>query len=78
MLCAYCHKDGARIILQTQSIGKGEKLLLIEDVPVIHCNNCGESYLTAETLKELEALRHDVKSATKRPVNVAHFVVKPA
>ena len=78
MICAYCHKEGARIRMQTQSIGRGDKLLVIEDVPVIHCPNCGESYLTAETLKKIEILRKDSKPATKRPVNVKRFAAKPA
>jgi hypothetical protein len=29
-------------------------LLVIENVPVTSCPNCGESYLTAETLHEIE------------------------
>ncbi len=74
MLCAYCNKEGARIILQTQSIGKGEKLLVIEDVPVFHCNNCGESYLAAETLKQIEAIRQNQRTIEHRPVKVTHFV----
>jgi hypothetical protein len=30
---------------------------LIEDVPVVTCPSCGESYLTAEMLKEIERIR---------------------
>ena len=68
----------ARGRLQSQSIGRGEALLVIEDVPVIHCPNCGESYLTAETLKEIEVIRLDRQAARKRPVSVAQFAMKQA
>ena len=29
---------------------KKEDLLVIESIPVVSCPNCGENYLTAETL----------------------------
>ena len=76
MICAYCGKEGARERLTTESIGRGDKLLVIEDVPIIHCSNCGESYLTAETLHRIEAIRHDARAVRKRPVNVAHFTAE--
>ena len=41
----------------TKSYGKGRNLLVIENVPVIMCPSCGESYLTAETLHELERIK---------------------
>jgi hypothetical protein len=49
-------------------------LLLIENIPVVACPHCGESYLTADTLHEIERIRLHRKSfAVERPVEVAQF-----
>ena len=74
MICYICGKEGARIRRITRSYGKREKLLVIENVPVISCPHCGESYLTAETLHEIERIKLHRKSfAVKRPISVANF-----
>lgn len=74
MICDICGKEEARIHRVTRSYGKGEDLLVIENVPIVSCPNCGESYLTAETLHEIERIKLRRKSfAVKRPVAVANF-----
>jgi YgiT-type zinc finger domain-containing protein len=73
-LCANCGKNGARIRYITRSYGQGEDLLVIENVPVISCPQCGESYLTAHTMHELERIKRQRQQlAKKRPVAVAQF-----
>ncbi len=75
MLCDICGKDGARIRRVTDTYGKGKDLLVIEQVPMVSCPNCGESYFTADTLHEIERIRLHRKSfAVERPVEVARFV----
>ncbi|HYP39802.1 MAG TPA: YgiT-type zinc finger protein [Chloroflexia bacterium] len=45
-----------------------------ENVPVVSCPPCGESYLTAETLHEIELIKlHRNSFAVERPVEVANF-----
>jgi YgiT-type zinc finger domain-containing protein len=74
MKCDICGKDGARTRRVTRSYGKGEGLLVIEDVPVISCPHCGESYLRADTLHEVERLKRLKRgSAAKRPVAVVAY-----
>ena len=74
MICDICDKEGARIRHVARNYGKGENLLVIENVPVVSCPHCGESYLTAETLHEIERIKlHRKNIATKRPVAVADF-----
>ena len=74
MICDICGKEGARIRLVTRSYGHGEELLVIENVPVVSCPHCGESYLTAETLREIERIKlHRQNLTTRRPVAVADF-----
>jgi hypothetical protein len=47
---------------------------VVERVPVIACPNCGEIYLTAATLHELERIKRDRKErAARRSVAVASF-----
>ena len=74
-MCEMCGKTAAQIKYVTRSYGKGATLLIIENVPVISCANCGESYLTAETLHEIARIKlHRESFAKKRNVAVAEFV----
>ena len=74
MICDICGQEGARARHVTRSYGKGEELFVIENVPVISCPHCGESYLTAETLHEIERIkRHRQNLAIERSVPVANF-----
>jgi len=74
LFCDVCGKQGAKIRHVSRSYGKGKNLLVIENVPVISCPNCGESYLTAETLYEIERIKlHRQAMAEERSVPVAVF-----
>ena len=74
MVCDICGKKGAEVRLMTRSYGKGANLLVIENVPVVVCPHCGESYLTAETLYEIERIKVHRRSLAKpRSVAVAQF-----
>ncbi len=74
MVCDICGKEGARVRRVSRSYGKGESLLVIENVPVVGCPHCGESYLTADTLHEIERIKLHRKSfASPRRVSVAEF-----
>jgi YgiT-type zinc finger domain-containing protein len=74
VMCERCGHDNARVRKVTRSYGKGHSPLVIENVPVVVCPNCGESYLTAETLHELERIkRHRRSFAKQRNVAVATF-----
>ena len=74
MVCDICGRAGARIRRITRTYGKGKNLLVIENIPVVSCPYCGESYLTAETLHEIERLKLHRKSlAVERPVEVVGF-----
>lgn len=74
MICDICGSEDALIRRVTRSYGKRGKLLVIENVPVVTCSNCGESYLTADTLHEVECIKLQRKQmAHLRPVSVASF-----
>jgi len=74
MICDICGREGARVRHVARSYGKGANLFVIEDIPVVSCPHCGESYLTAETLHEIERIKlHQQSFAQERPVPVAVF-----
>lgn len=74
MVCDICGQKAARIRRVTRTYGKGKDLLVIENVPIVLCPRCGESYLTAETLHEIQRLKLHRKSlATKRAVEAVNF-----
>ena len=58
MICDICGKDQGAVKLVTRSFGKKKNLLIIEDIPVVSCAACGESYMTAETLHEIERIQN--------------------
>ena len=74
MNCDICGQDQGAVKLVTRSFGKKKNLLIIEDIPVVSCAACGESYMTAETLHEIERIKlHRHSFAVIRPVEVTVF-----
>lgn len=74
MICDICGKEGIRIRKVTEAHGKGKDLLVIENIPLMSCPNCGESYFTADTLHEIERIKlHRQNFASKRTVAVAVY-----
>lgn len=74
MICDNCGKQGARIRKIAKTYGKGKDIFVIENVPVVTCPNCGESYLEANTLHEIERIKlHKRSFAVKRAVSVVEF-----
>jgi len=74
MVCDVCGKTGAQVRRVSRSYGKGANLFVIENVPIVSCPHCGESYLTAETLHEIERIKlHRKAFARERCVAVATF-----
>jgi YgiT-type zinc finger domain-containing protein len=74
MICVLCGRDGAQVRRVARSYGQGADLFVIENVPLVSCPHCGESYLTAETLHELERIKlHRKALAEERCIAVAAF-----
>ena len=73
-ICDVCGKKGARVRRVTRSYAKGRAEFLIRGIPVVSCPHCRESYLTAETLREIERIKlHRHQLAVERPVPVAQY-----
>lgn len=74
MQCDFCGAKAAAIKKTTKSFGHGDKLVVIENIPIVHCSRCHESYLTAETARELDRIRENRRSLGKeKRVLVASF-----
>jgi YgiT-type zinc finger domain-containing protein len=72
--CDLCGFEEARVRYVSRSYGAGAELFVIEGVPVVSCPRCGESYMTADTLHEIERLKlHRHSIAEAREVGVARF-----
>ena len=69
MKCDICNNEGVHIRNVTRTYRKGEQLLIIENLPVISCPHCGESYMTAETLHKIEQIKLNRKNLA-----VARFI----
>ena len=73
-VCDFCGRKGTRVRRVTRTFGRGAGEVLIRNVPTISCPHCGETYLTAETLHELERIKaHRRSLAVKRRIPVAVF-----
>lgn len=74
-ICENCGQEGVQDRSVTRSYGEGPNLLVIEKVPVVSCPRCGATYLSAETLHEIDRIKRHRRSLTKRRnVAVAEFV----
>lgn len=74
MKCELCGTQAATIKKTTKSFGRGDNLVIIEDIPVVHCSSCHESYLTAETAREIDRIRKNRRRLGKaKRVLVASF-----
>lgn len=74
MKCDNCGAEATYIRRSARAYGEGENLVVIENVPVISCRNCGMDSLDASTVHELNRLRsHPDVLAPLRRVHVATF-----
>jgi YgiT-type zinc finger domain-containing protein len=75
MICDICGQEGARIKHISRAYGKGEDLVVIDNVPIIVCPNCGESYMTADIMHQVERIKlHKRSIKTLRLAPVVDYV----
>jgi len=78
LVCDFCGKKGARARRAIRSYGRGDQEFLIRNIPTVSCPHCGETYLTARTLRELERIKtHRHELTVKRQIAVADFPQAP-
>jgi YgiT-type zinc finger domain-containing protein len=70
-LCAFCGAPGVKTVYKVKLFGKSENAVIIENLPVRHCDTCGEIYYDPEvSLLVDEILAHPGKRALRRQINL--------
>lgn len=74
MQCDLCGAKTAIMKKTTKSFGRGGTLVVIENIPTVHCSRCHESYITADTARELDRIRKNRRIVGKaKRILVASF-----
>jgi YgiT-type zinc finger domain-containing protein len=55
--CSLCNHESAELTARTQIVGKGEKQVIVENVPMYHCRHCGGTYFTRDVALALQKIR---------------------
>ncbi len=54
----------------------GERLMLVNDVPCLQCEFCGEQYFEAAVLRRIEADYQAIQNASKQPAKTIQVPVE--
>jgi YgiT-type zinc finger domain-containing protein len=74
MRCDLCGVTSAQVRHVTRSFGRGDRLLVIENIPSVSCRQCGQRHFTAATMRGLERLkRSSVDRMRRKAVPVVSF-----
>ena len=73
--CYFCRKGILEDKKVTVDFRWGNKLIVIEEVPVKVCNECGEKYYSAEVSKEMEKIAIEGKKEKIIEVPLARLPV---
>ncbi len=72
--CAACGSADIARKLVSRSYGRDEgDLIVIDDVPIDMCRASGESYVSAQTLKEIEAVKAQRDMLDRVSIPVGHL-----
>ena len=63
--CVHCQEPMARWVKLSRAYKKNRKLIVIEDVPIALCDNCGLSFISDETQKKIDEILANPKKYTQ-------------
>ena len=70
--CVFCGAPGVRRIRLDEVFGPVGRQVLIENLPLLHCDSCGESYYEPETSRAIdEILAHPERYAVPAVARIA-------
>jgi YgiT-type zinc finger domain-containing protein len=55
-LCGFCGAPGVQTAYKDKLFGKSENAVIIENLPVRHCDTCGESYYDPEASRLIDEI----------------------
>ena len=74
LTCSLCGAQTARLVRRPQLVGKGERLVMVNNVPMYSCRNCGHTYFTAEVARMLDQIRlHPDQHTKTKEISVAEY-----
>ena len=62
--CDICGVAAARKVRRTKVFGKGSKMIVIENIPFISCQNCGQTYITRDAMLAVDEIRTHSQTKT--------------
>ncbi len=62
--CSLCGHTTAREVRRTKVVGKGTNQVIVENIPMISCRNCGHDYFSIEVAKMLDQIRANPQQQT--------------
>ena len=71
--CGHAHLSETRTRYIHQ---QGDDILIVDDVPCIQCEYCGEQYFAIDTLKKIEADHVALSAHRKRPLRMLQVAVE--
>lgn len=71
MICDICGAKAARIVKRNKVFGRGRGMIVVEDIPFISCQNCGQTYITRDVMLALDEIRTHRETLTA-PKEVAY------
>lgn len=73
--CDACGQGGAKTKHVSRAYGKGEGMVVIDNVPIVVCPSCGANYMTADTMHEVERIKlHKRSMKRQRLAPVVNYV----
>jgi len=75
--CSFC--GHAHLVATTSRYihQQGDDILIVDDVPCLRCEYCGEEYYDITTLKKIEADHAALSAGRKRPARTVQVAVEP-
>lgn len=73
MKCSNCGQDTAYISRSTRAFGEGDRLVVVENVPVISCRECGAEFLSIATFGQIERINNNRANIPAQLVPVTRF-----
>ena len=64
-ICVHCDEKAARQVKLPQVYRKKDKLIVIDNVPMMLCDNCGQSYVNGQTWKAIDLVLAEPRSHTQ-------------
>ena len=73
-VCLYCSQEFAHRVALPQVFNQKGELTIIEDVPMMMCDNCGQSYIDLATARQIDEVLESPQKYTKnKSIKVASF-----